>query len=91
MSRATIGQVLNLVLEVQHQMHQGFHDVRIEMVSMEQRLTNRIDRVEERVDDLQQQINEMRTTQVEDGQAIREVLMGHERRLVRLEKGATSH
>lgn len=81
MSRATIGQVLNLVLEVQHQMHQGFHDIKIEMVSLEQRLTYRID-------DLQEQINEVRTTQIEDGRTVRAILASHENRLVRLEKRA---
>ncbi len=86
MGSATKQQILNVLLETQQQMHQGFYNVDLKLVSLEQRLTGRIDGLEERLGNLEHKVEHMNRNLIEDISALNSVLMNHEQRLTKLEK-----
>ncbi|MDO8471593.1 MAG: hypothetical protein Q7S64_00375 [bacterium] len=82
MTKVTTIQIYQLMLDVQEQMQAGFHDVRLEFKTEIQRLDLRMDNFETR-------LQAVRQTQLEDSQAITSVIMGHEKRITKLEKWRT--
>lgn len=65
-------KIYQLLVQVQEEMRAGFRDADIKLVSLEQKLTGRIDELEERIE-------QVRQTQLEDSRAINSVLMRHDR------------
>lgn len=70
-----------LLLDVQEQMHGGFHDLKIVIHG----LSNRMDGFETRMDGFDKQLDAIRETQLEDSKALSSIVISHEKRLTKLE------
>lgn len=69
-------KIYQLLVQVQEEMRAGFRDADIKLTTATQSLENRLNN---RIDELEERIEQVRQTQLEDSRAINSVLMRHDR------------
>jgi len=72
-----LNQFGELLQNMYEEMRSGFSDAKMERLTLEQRLGNRIN-------NLQEQIENVRQTQLEDSLAINDVLIRHDKQLSKI-------